>query len=678
MTRTDSFSAFVLWPSVAERSTLSEVVQEHLREPLTLRTDRWQISLPADIVEQDLVDRYGAERDQDGRLRARPSFLNELTVEENGDIVSQRLLPGLARPLLLIGLLSIPVAYVFGLTWLYAGYFLLGILLPTKTHVPTVQRREQPRRIARRASPLPGAFMSAGMVGIWVAVRSSIALPVLEFAVLLALVVQIAIMYLENALPGVSTGVGETVLYVPLLGLLHLLITLGLFFVLHWLLASMYLLAESWVDFLLPGITRTKAGIYADLSGITIGWGEDPSRELLMAGILSPLREILPYFFGALILLHLLRVSSSWGIEKRLRRTRLTDLSDVGRYVVLGGTLVLNVVILVGFVVALDILLFGALDLSLLSPSIYTPLVEFYAQDAGSVTGAQFLDAIYDTYAILFAYVPAIPGEIASLVIPAVFLFPFVSLGSLTVHQLVVRPVRGLWVYYVSEPLPDEDLPDDWDGRYPVRVIRSADYVDLRPFWMWFGLRRYVCITQRVATELDPEHLAAAIRHEEYHLDNRDHPVVAALLSLGVGGQNALLAFYDYPRLEREADRHAAATRGYTTTLRAIHRLYDLKQRSDATGRLPSPAAGFVATPDEKQFHRTLADAYRRGKRRAASRGSQLWHGVRRGLVRLNYISGSPERLFFGSVLKESAHYSLDERLEALETWHERADPGDG
>lgn len=673
MSRNDSFSTFLLWSSITSGSTLSEIVRDHLQEPLSLRTDRWHVPLPTTVVERDLEAHYGAERDADGQFRANPSFSNELSVAANGDIVSHRALPGYVRPILLVALLSIPLAYLVDASVLYACYFLAGIALPAKTHVPQLQRQARPRRIARRTSALPGVFMSAGMIGIWFSVRSAIQLPILEFAVLLGLAIQFVIMYLENALPGVSTGVGETVLYVPLLGLLHLLLTLGLFFTLHWLLASSYLLADSWVDFLLPGITRTKASLYADLTGVSIGWGADPSRQFLMAGFLRSLRNVLPYFFGAAVLIQLLRISSAWGIEKRLRRTRLTDLGDTSRYVVLGGTLLLNVVILAGFVVAMDILLFGIFGRSLLPPSIYTPLVEFYAQDAGGVTGTQFLTAIYGTYAILFAYVPAIPGDLASLVIPIVFLLPFVTLGLLTAKELAARPFRGLWVYYRSDPLPDEKLPDDWDGTYPVRVVGSADYIDLRPFWIWFGLRRYVCLTQGVVTGLDPEPLAAAIRHEEYHLEHRDHPILAALLSLGVGGQNALLAFYDYPRIERAADRHAAATRGSRPTRLAIQRLYDLKVRADVDGRLPSPAAGFVASPDEEQLSRTITELYSRAKQLATS-GSDPWNGIRRGFARFDHIAEAPQRLFFGAVLKESAHLSLDERLDAVVAWQEDTD----
>lgn len=142
------------------------------------------------------------------------------------------------------------------------------------------------------------------------------------------------------------------------------------------------------------------------------------------------------------------------------------------------------------------------------------------------------------------------------------------------------------------------------------------------------GPWRFVLVDRTVRASLKDDEFAAVLAHEAYHLQNTgpatSHP--AGIASLAVGGRNALLAFFDYPAMERAADDYAAEVVGTEPVLRALRRLEGLRyeQRPGVPSGRSDAVRGFVT------------------------------------------VLSAPARLYFGPVLLDRAHRAVDERIERL------------
>jgi Zn-dependent protease with chaperone function len=171
----------------------------------------------------------------------------------------------------------------------------------------------------------------------------------------------------------------------------------------------------------------------------------------------------------------------------------------------------------------------------------------------------------------------------------------------------------------------------------PVRVV-PTDRPLVRPVAV-AGVWRGVLVGRPVAEALAADELRAVVAHEAHHLGSRDltAAAVATLAGLGFGGRNALLAFYDYAAAERAADERAADTVGTDAVVRALRRLEGLQTRGAGNA---------------------LADGS--GGRPPAGRSA---HGAARSTWRL---LRAPYDLFFGRVLLDAAHRSVDERVRHL------------
>jgi len=195
-----------------------------------------------------------------------------------------------------------------------------------------------------------------------------------------------------------------------------------------------------------------------------------------------------------------------------------------------------------------------------------------------------------------------------------------------------------------SEPLqatgaaPGDGAADHGDPLpVPVRVVPTNRPL-VRPVAV-AGLWRGVLVGRPVVATLEPGELRAVVAHEAHHLEGRDltAAAVATLAGLGFGGRNALLAFYDYAAAERAADERAARTVGAGVTVRALRRLEALQSRS--VGHRGADAAGDSSC----------------GAWASTRRLRTAWRVLR-----------APYDLFFGRVLLDAAHRSVDERIRYL------------
>lgn len=191
-----------------------------------------------------------------------------------------------------------------------------------------------------------------------------------------------------------------------------------------------------------------------------------------------------------------------------------------------------------------------------------------------------------------------------------------------------------------STPLRRATRPDGAEAarsdRFPVPVrVVPTDRPLVRPVAVG-GLWRGVLVGRPVVEELAADELRAVVAHEAHHLEGRDltAAAVAALAGLGFGGRNALLAFYDYAAAERAADEHAARTVGADAVVRALRRLEGLQSRAAGAAVADGGPAG---------------DSAARSATRTARRTLR-----------------APYDLFFGRVLLDAAHRSVDERIRYI------------
>ncbi len=193
---------------------------------------------------------------------------------------------------------------------------------------------------------------------------------------------------------------------------------------------------------------------------------------------------------------------------------------------------------------------------------------------------------------------------------------PLLGLTVLWMWNLVRR--LSLYRELAAKTEPDSDI----DSSVPVRVLQT-DGIVAHPFRTLTG-NNAILLSRGVIDELDEDELEAVIAHELYHLRNRDlsRNAVASVFGLLVGGRNALVAVYDYPKIEREADEYAVSQVGADALVRALRRL-------DSMRSLSAARPGVVGDYD----------------------GGGWW------------LISAPYQVLFGSVLLENAHASIDERV---------------
>jgi hypothetical protein len=166
-----------------------------------------------------------------------------------------------------------------------------------------------------------------------------------------------------------------------------------------------------------------------------------------------------------------------------------------------------------------------------------------------------------------------------------------------------------------------------------------------------FGLRKYVIVSSLILEEFEDEELEALLRHEEYHLNERNFSLFADLLSILLGGRNTLLAFYDYRKSERNADAYAASRVGRVPLWHALHRLFQLRANSptssdDSPIRHPGVVGRTTPTEGEsKESEETTENL------------------LKRLLSSIDAYTKAPQVLYFGGALLATAHLEEEARL---------------
>lgn len=130
-------------------------------------------------------------------------------------------------------------------------------------------------------------------------------------------------------------------------------------------------------------------------------------------------------------------------------------------------------------------------------------------------------------------------------------------------------------------------IPDD------VTVLALGDAPVARPAVGLPG--RAVVVGRPLLADLAADELAAVVAHEAHHLRRRERWRRRLATALGplCGGRNALLAFTDAPAAELAADDRAAAVAGPDALVRALRRVETLRGPAAGTDRRRGAAALF-------------------------------------------------------------------------------------
>ncbi|RQH00083.1 M56 family metallopeptidase [Natrarchaeobius oligotrophus] len=212
------------------------------------------------------------------------------------------------------------------------------------------------------------------------------------------------------------------------------------------------------------------------------------------------------------------------------------------------------------------------------------------------------------------------PRAITTILV-VVLALPLVGLVLLWGLHLV-RQVRQLRRIRVATTL-DRTV----ESIVPVRILetdRPLAYVAQVSPWS-----PVIVLSSGLRDELEPEELAAVVAHEEYHVRNRDPlwNLLASVVGVAVGGRNLLVAAYDYPKVEREADRYAADRYGADALVGALRTIEGLDVSTTDSH------AQFGGNPREGSF---------------------------------SWLFAAPYRMLFGSVVVANAHASVDERVSLV------------
>lgn len=226
-------------------------------------------------------------------------------------------------------------------------------------------------------------------------------------------------------------------------------------------------------------------------------------------------------------------------------------------------------------------------------------------------TPTAVLESGFETSGLPFPSITAV-GATVLLAMPVIVVVVF-WIGKLT------RVPRGYYEMYLkSEPV------SDIGGPVRVRTVDSPQVL-ARPFRSPRG-EETVMLSDRIVDELAPDELEAVVAHETYHLENRDfmRNLLTAIFGVLVGGRNVLIACFDYPKIERQADEYAVEQVGSEPLIRALRKLERIQSAS-------------VTQPSVTG-------------RSSAESGS--------------WLISAPYDILFGSALLENAHASVDERIE--------------
>ncbi|GGL44994.1 hypothetical protein GCM10009037_30520 [Halarchaeum grantii] len=621
-----------------------------LRDPFDVYEIRWATALPRPTVESRLDDAF--ERTADDATGWRHDhtlvYTDRLSVTDDGEVRIVRRWPAAVR-LAVLGLVLL-APLVTASVWSVFLYFGLAALLQGHPDTdPPLQGCVETTREA--ANGLVGVTMLLSVVAALrhfdATVDSWLVTP-LAVAVLLLVLVNA---YLEDSLPFVTPDLSKRVLLIPYNFLALAGPVLMLFFPIVVFSAWVSRTGDRLAAYTSETLNRASRSVLSDMLGTSLPATGQIDAETIRHLVMQ---LFVPYARIALLAAAIslfLWVHTSRTTVRALHRYRLDRFaSDARRAVVFLLYAAFTALLYTVTAVAVAILAFGVTGVYPLPDATLQPLLTLLPADT-QPTPTAFLVDLYRTLDYTFRDA-GLPARAVGIGYLCLLLWPFVFVALGTVTELLARPIRVATVFLRSSSLPEDDGQDLLPDAVEVRRIDRAGFPALRPLSLPLGLGHYVFVSDVLVAECSRAELHALLEHEHYHIRERSLGVGATVLSSLLGGTTLLPAFYDYRESERAADAAAAAVLDARTVRDAIRRIYELRARTDGTP-LALPHPGIVgADTRTPQGDATAVDSLR--------------DAVERLRTTVYAYGTAPYRLYFGSVLVDTAHLRKRERLDAL------------
>jgi len=537
----------------------------------------------------------------------------------------------------------------------------------------------------RNVTPLLFIYLLCTLVFLWYRLRNLHPSYSVDAIAAICFCYLVIASYSLNLLPFVSRSTNNSVLFAPSLVLQRLVFSLGIFVAFGFFVGFYWFQTEVYLEQLATlEPTRENASIAADVMGGLRGAGV--RREVL---ITAGWAFATAYLIG-MIYLVLESIQARRVVQLQQASVAQPFSSDLQKNTLLTGFALSTLLIVLLFIPILSVLLYGVLgylpfpglDLytgtytaepieldasavqlsqnmsgvnmtaSNYTEAAETPILEnleteIVIGEPREVTTVELVEANYEASERLLMFLPG-PSRLLSIIFFAGFIFPVVMF---LFNWAVGVPSSFLTNLYTVRK--SNDPKTDYSDRIEIPVRRVSDErgILVRPMSFFFGFKRYILISESVDDRLNEDELSAVLAHEVYHIENRDLQIgkVSKLLSFCFGGKNALLAFYDYPKIEQEADDYAARNHGARSFRIALDKIDTLRYE----------LAGFEIkdtddlSPD--RFGVEEASFAQRIRGRAKNIGTKI-----------DQHTGAPQKILYGDLLLERAHRSPEERMRRI------------
>ena len=304
--------------------------------------------------------------------------------------------------------------------------------------------------------------------------------------------------------------------------------------------------------------------------------------------------------------------------------------SNIPKYVITALYTASNLIMLAGITLTLTI--------------IHYTITEEYLFPEPLLTRLGFTEPISVGITLLNTLFQSLPGASAStytLMFELLVLTPLIIILGMWLHSLTNENLVKYRVLKHSETL------EKLDQNIEVRVVPTGP--PIQTMTVLLGAKQYIIVNKELVERTEEGELEALVTHEAYHLQNRDllMNTFAALTGLLFGGKNALLALYDYPSREREADRKAVEKTSSGELINAIHESYELLSEDNLHPGTQNP---------EQLANRGLKKMLEEG----------ILKSVKKDTINLYHWLLRTYAVFFGNVLLSKAHLDKEDRIQYI------------
>lgn len=638
----------------------------------------WESKLPLnEAVEAKLTEFYGEpERNQGSLVWSKSTRLDfhqhkivynsdnrEIKVDIRSSVLLYLFAAGLPLLFARYVLSSTDTGDGLYLVLLFVFYTGACYLLFTPSQLSSL--REIGRLSKQQTNPYVFLTIGVGILLLWYQFRNLYPNSLVNRFLILITIIFLAYAFSYDLIPGLSVDPGARILAIPVTALSWLLLPPVLFVVFAFQPGRLYLLGQLYqrnLEKLTP--TRANLSIISDITGgTTVG-----SIDLLIARASVYVVQVTLVVIGLMLALIMFQARRQLNSFNSIKATPFR--SPVTRLLALAGFIASHIGILVTAIPAFAVIFYGLFGTFPISGAdlIYTqaftaqPLeleintVHYFNNSTGTediiirdseqIQPKELVVASYQVLDLAFRHSPYIPARAGSVLFFTSMFIPQFLMSSFWLTNLAGSLRTKMTLLWEGEQIERNTgvVPDD----ITVLVIDDSDQPSTvaHPISIFFGWKNYIVISESVRDTLSESELDAVLAHEVYHIQNHDLRMnaVASILSLGFGGRNALLAFYDYPKIEGEADAFARKKVGLEPTIVAIDKMDILAKRT--SGRdLPSSSPGFVDKYDVIEPRKNL-------------------------LARLHQFvekyTEAPRELLFGRIILQTAHADAETRIRRV------------